>query len=138
MIVKKRLRKKCVCSNDSAYQAPNVVFILMYTLICERVRLLRGCMSGQLASVILLGIFLFSYFVCVFVCFASPCVSIGLVCIQEEIRHSFIHSVALRLPFSQRRAEAAFIKQLRSVALKRNKKSPPKLFKHFVICFASL
>lgn len=30
-----------------------------------------------------------------FSCFASPCVSIWLVGIQEEIRHSLIHSVAL-------------------------------------------
>lgn len=52
------------------------------------------------------------------VCFASPLVSIWLVCIQEEIRHSFIHSVALRLPFSQTR-RSCVQQQLRNVAFKK-------------------
>ena len=84
-------------------------------------RLVRGFVSGQLASMMLPGTFLF-FKRKTMVCFASPLVSIWLVCIQEEIRHSFIHSVALRLPFSQTR-RSCVQQQLRNVAFFKKKKN---------------
>lgn len=44
-------------------QTPKIFFVLIHNFICENVWLVRACMSGQLASVILPGIFLFFCFV---------------------------------------------------------------------------
>lgn len=99
--------------------------------IAEDACFVSACMSAQPASVTLDGhfLFLFSFSVCFsFVCFASPCVSIWLVCIQQKIRHSFIHSVALDC-HSVRDALKLPSPTAALCCFKKN------LFKHFVICF---
>lgn len=117
MIVKKR-NELNFCSNDSAYQAPKI-FILIYTLICENVRFVRGCMNGQLASVILPGIFLLFFLFCL-LCFS---VCIYLTGLHPRGDQAQLHpQCGVRLPFSQRRAEAAFNNSC-AMLLKKNKKT---------------
>lgn len=112
MIVKKQTKflfrssgTSVVSEAEGSQQIPNIFFIFISNLICEKMWFVRGFMSGQLASMILPVLFFFSFLVC-FLCF-SMC--IYLTRLHPRGDQAQLHpQCGVRLPFSQRRAEAAF------------------------------
>lgn len=112
-------------------------YFYIYTLICGKVWLVRGHMGGQLAFfAILFAIFPVSLFF--FLCFASPCVSY-LTGLHPRGHQAQLHpQCGVRLPFSQRRAEAAFNDSCAMLLKKKHAHKENNSLKHFVICSAPL